>query len=261
MVEIGIPFWKSSNSTSWQKQSTRACCSGLCPVEFWVFPGIETPQLVQEFDHPHSKKNFFFFLIELPVFVPIASCLSLDTTKKSLVLFSLHPSLQYFYTVLRSLLSFRFFRLNSPSSQPLFTCQMHQSLNHLHSPWYAPVCPCLCWPGKTRTKSSTPGVSRLCWVGRKDPLHQPSGNGLPNAAQDAAGFLLHGCIGGFWSSWCLSEPPEPFVSCCFPATYTPACSGTSHYSSQDARFSAFLCWTYDWYDKTKHMKYINCSYL
>lgn len=121
--------------------------------------------------------------MEFPIFqfVPVVSLiLSLGSTEKHLVPSSL------FYKILLSLF---FSRLCNHSSFTLSLCQLQQSLNDIDglSLDLLRCAHALRSPGQ----DSTAGVSLLCWDEGKHHLPGPAGTGLPDAAQDAAGFLCH----------------------------------------------------------------------
>lgn len=109
--------------------------------------------------------------------MPIASLiLSLSSTEKCLGSSSLLDKIP---------LSLFFSKMNNPSSLTLYSCQLLQSLNHLHglslySFTYLHVFLVLGRPGQDT-------ALQVSW----HHFPGPAGKALPNAAQDAVGLLCH----------------------------------------------------------------------
>lgn len=113
-------------------------------------------------------------------FMPIASLiLPLGSTEKHLAPSSL------FYEIPLSLF---FSRLCNHSSF-ILSCQLPQSLNHLHGLSLDLLeCACVSLVLRSPGQDSTVGGSLLCWAEGKHQLPGPAGTALPNVAQDAVGF-------------------------------------------------------------------------
>lgn len=109
-------------------------------------------------------KHFLMFRWNLPCssLCPLSLVLSLNTSEKSLVPFSLHPPFRYLYTLIwspwESLETF-FSRLSSLSSNSLSSDAPAPSLLFCPFTGLSLVAPCLSCTGGPRTGCSTPDVA------------------------------------------------------------------------------------------------------
>lgn len=119
---IGEHIWNLFAPSTGTVESTRAVCSGPCPVRVWISPRKETAQSQEatysSFYYPQSKKGCFlmfkwnFLYLNLCFF-------RVPGYWEDPAVFSLLSPIRCLYTLMRSLLSFLFSRLNIPISLSL----------------------------------------------------------------------------------------------------------------------------------------------
>jgi len=177
---------------------------------------------------------------------PLPLVLSLGTTEKILGPSSWYPPFRYLCTLMRSLLSLLFSRLNSPSSlSPSLDVRCSRPLVILVAfHWTLSIMSMSLVYSRALNWTTLLQVwPHLCRVGGKEHLLQPSGSNPPNAAQDATCVLCHQGALLAYVQLGLHQDPHPFLQSCFSARWPPACTGEWVFCLPGAGLCASPCCT------------------